>query len=74
MRKQSGERTRLIILHAGGEYGWIEGADLVLQFKKRTGDYHDKMNVEKFEEWLRDQLIPNLKPNRLIVIDTIAVD
>ena len=34
MRKPSGKGTRLIILHAGGEDGWIEGADLVLQSKR----------------------------------------
>ena len=42
MRKPSGKGTRLIILHAGGEDGWIEGADLVFQSKKSTGDYHDE--------------------------------
>ena len=72
MRKPSGKGTRLIILHAGGEDGWIEGADLIFQSKKSTGDYHDEMNAERFEEWLRDQLIPNLKPNSLIVIDNAS--
>ena len=57
--------SRLIILHAG----WIEGADLVFQSKKSTGDYHDEMNSERFEEWFRDQLMPNIQPNTLIVID-----
>ena len=35
--------NRLIILHAGGEDGWFEGADLVFQSKKATGDYHDEI-------------------------------
>ena len=38
----------------------------MFQSKKSTGDYHDEMNAERFEEWLRDQLIPNLKPNSLM--------
>ena len=59
MQKPSGKGTHLIILHAGGEDGWIEGTDLVFQSTKSTGDYHDEMNAERFEEWLRDQLIPN---------------
>ena len=66
MRKPSGKGSRLIILHAGGEDGWIEGADLVFQSKKSTDD---AMNAERFEEWFRDQLIHNLKPSSLIVID-----
>ena len=32
--KPTGKGNRLIILHAGGEDGWIERADLVLQSKK----------------------------------------
>ena len=58
--------------HAGGEDGWIEGADLVFQSKKATGDYHDEMNSERFEEWFRDQLMPNIQPNTLIVIDNAS--
>ena len=54
MRKPTGKGNRLIILHAGGEDGWIEGADLVFQSKKATGDYHDEMNSERFKEWFRD--------------------
>ena len=72
MRKPFGKGTHLIILHAGGEDGWIEGADLVLQSKKGTGDYHDEMNAERFEEWFRDQPILNLKHNSLIVTDNTS--
>ena len=48
--KPTGNGNRLIILHAGGENGWIEGDDLVLQSKKSTGDCHDEMNSEQYEE------------------------
>ena len=78
IRKPSGKGTRLIILHVGGEDGWIEGAELVFQSKKCTGDYHNEMNAANFKEWFQDQ-IRNLKRNSLIVIDklmlhTIAID
>ena len=43
IRKPSGKETRLIILHAGSENGWIDGADLVFQSKKTTGDYHEDL-------------------------------
>ena len=39
IRKPSGKRSRLIILHAGSENRWINEADLVFQSKKATGDY-----------------------------------
>ena len=69
IRKPSGKGNRLIILHAGGENGWIHGANLVFQSKKVTGDYHDEMTSEHFEEWFHDSLMPNIQPNSLIVID-----
>ena len=53
----------------GGENGWINGAALVFQSKKATGDYHDEMSAVHFEEWFHDSLIPNLQSNSLIVMD-----
>ena len=52
--KPSGKGNRLIILHAGGENGWVNSADLVFQSKKVTGDYHDEMTAAYFEEWFHD--------------------
>ena len=69
IRKPSGKGSRLIILHAGSDNGWINGADLVFQSKKATGDYHDEMTSEHFEEWFHDSLMPNIPPNSLIVMD-----
>ena len=49
VRKPSGKGNRLIILHAGGENGWVNSAYLVFQSKKVTGDYHDEMTAAHFE-------------------------
>ena len=68
-RKPSGKGSRLIILHAGGENGWIDSTALIFQSKKATGDYHDEMSAVHFEEWFHDSLIPNLQRNSLIVMD-----
>ena len=67
--KPSGKGSRLIILHAGSENGWINGADLVFKSKKATGDYHDEMTSEHFEQWFHDSLMPNIPANSLIVMD-----
>ena len=72
IRKSSGKGTRLIILHAGSENGWIDGADLVFQSKKATGDYHDEMNSDNFEEWFHDKLLCNVPCNSLIVMDNAS--
>ena len=69
IRKPSGKWSRLIVLHAGGESGWVDGAALVIQNKKATGDYHDEMTLQHFEEWFHDALMPNIQPNSLIVMD-----
>ena len=69
IRKPSGKGSRLIILHAASDNGWINGADLVFQSNKATGDYHDEMTSEHFEEWFHDSLMPNIPPNSLIVMD-----
>ena len=66
IRKPSRKGSRLIILHAGGESGWVDGAALVFQSKKATGDYHDEMTVQHFEEWFHDALMPNIQPTPLL--------
>ena len=67
----SGKGQRLIVVHAGGVEGWVDGADLVLVFKSKTNsaDYHDEMNTEHYMEWFTQQLLPNLPPNSVIIVD-----
>ena len=72
VRRPSGKGKRLIILGAGGEMGWIPNTTLIFQSKKNTGDYHDEMTGEHFEEWFRDKLLPNVPPNSLIVMDNAS--
>ena len=69
IRKPSGKGSRLIILHAGSGSGWVHGAGLVFQSKKATGDYHNELTSEHFEECFNDSLMPNIPPKSLIVID-----
>ncbi len=39
------------------------------QCKADEGDYHNEMNAKHFEEWLVNQLLPNIPPDQLIVMD-----
>ena len=68
VRVPSGKGSRLIILHAGTREGFVPGAALVFQ-AKNVGDYHDQMNAETFEKWFTDQLLPNIPPASVIVMD-----
>lgn len=47
----------------------MDGAKLVFQAKKRTGDYHGQMNFENFRKWFVESLLPRIPANSLIVMD-----
>jgi hypothetical protein len=51
VNKPSGKGPRLIIVHAMTLSGWVQGAELVFEAAKRTGDYHGQMNWENFSTW-----------------------
>jgi len=55
-----------IVLHAGNENGFINNASLVFKSGSKKGDYHDNMNRKNFENWFKNQLIPNLSEKSLI--------
>ena len=65
----SGKGQRLIVVHAGGAEGWVQGADLVFRSKTNSADYHDEMNAEHFMDWFTHQLLPNIPPNSVIILD-----
>ncbi|XP_048482148.1 uncharacterized protein LOC125489667 [Plutella xylostella] len=58
-----------ILVHAGGEYGFVPGAELLYKCKNKTGDYQNEMDTNFFVKWLSEKLLPNLPPNGLVVID-----
>ena len=68
----SGKGQRLIVLHAGGVEGWVEGADLVFRSKTNSADYHDEMNSQHYMEWLTGQLLPVLDKPTVIILDNAS--
>ena len=64
-----GKGDRYIIVHAGSKEGFIPNAKNVFKANSSKGDYHAEMNGNKFETWLTEQLIPNLKPRSVVVLD-----
>lgn len=67
--KNTNPGQRWILVHAGGENGFIPGAELLYKCKSKTGDYHDEMDTKNFVKWLNEKLLPNLPPNGIVVID-----
>lgn len=39
---------------------------------RKTGDYHDDMNFENFQKWVTTQLLPNLPPRSVLVVDNAS--
>lgn len=62
-----GKGERLIICHAGTAKGFVK--DVMLTFKsKKSGDYHEEMNAEVYEEWFKNMLLSLEEPS-IIFID-----
>lgn len=72
LKKPISKGQRLIIVHAGGSNGFVPGALLIYKSSQSTGDYHNEMNTENYEKLLKNQLIPNLPPRSVFVIDNAA--
>lgn len=73
VRKPLGDGgKRFIILHAGTREGFISGASLIFSSKSNSADYHDNMDSENFENWVKEQLIPNLESPSLLVLDNAS--
>lgn len=72
MLSHIGKGPRLIIVHAGRQGGFIDGALLIFKSKSKTGDYHSDMNFVNFSKWTREKLLPNLPPNSVIVMDNAS--
>lgn len=61
-----------IIVHAGNENGFIPGAQLIFKSGQKSGDYHESMNYNNYTKWLKENLIPNLPPRSVLVIDNAS--
>lgn len=72
IRKHSGKGTTLIVLHAVSKEGWVPNAELVFQSKRGSGDYHDEMNCQTFEEWVTNQFFPNISARSVIIMDNAS--
>lgn len=67
--KRIGSGNRLIVVHGGGELGFVNNALLIFTSSSTTGDYHTSMNFDNFAKWLEEMFIPNLPPGSVVVMD-----
>ena len=70
---KTGRGARFIVFHAGGVNDVVPGG--LLMFTSRNGnkgDDHDSMNHDNFMTWFRSQLLPNIPPSSLIIMDNAS--
>lgn len=65
---------RIIILHAGSENGFIPNCLLLSakNIKESSADYHEDMTADLFEKWVEQQLLHNIPPNSVIIMDNAS--
>ncbi|XP_068242248.1 uncharacterized protein [Palaemon carinicauda] len=63
--------VRIVLLHAGTQDGFIDNGELIIR-AVNDGDYRDKMNATVFEKWFRTQVLPNIPPKSVIVMDNAS--
>lgn len=60
------------MVHAGGENGFVPGAKYNFLCKKNTADVHHEMDADTYENWFVNQLLPNVPPESVIVLDNAS--
>lgn len=70
IKPPSGKGKRLIVTHIGSEDGFVEGGLLTFQ-SRHTGDYHEDMNADVFEEYF-EQMLDLIPPGSVIVLDNAS--
>jgi hypothetical protein len=64
---------RLALVHTGNENGFLPyAAELIFLRKKNAADIHDEMDGEIYEQYFKDQVLQNLPPNSVIVLDNAS--
>ena len=67
-----GKGQRLIVVDPGGVEGQVPGTDLVFRSKMNSVDYNDEINSEHFIKWFTQQLLPNIPPTSVIILDNAS--
>lgn len=64
-----GAGKRLIINHIGSEDGFLHDCRECFVGKKNSVDYHHEMNANHFERWWKEDVLPALPNNSVVVLD-----
>ena len=73
--RPAGKGPRCILIGLGSEEGWVLPSVQVWKHTKqevKSDDYHNDINFEGFEKWLKESCLPHLPPNSVIVMDNAS--
>ena len=69
VERMSGKGRRWCFIHAMQQAGLLAGTFLAFEAKHGTGDYHAQCNWDMFQQWFTVQLLRNVPPRSLIILD-----
>ena len=69
VERMSGKGRRWCFIHAMQQAGLLAGTLLAFEAKHGTGDYHAQFNWDRFQQWFTEQLLRNVPPRSLIILD-----
>lgn len=67
LKNPSGKGKRLIVVHIGSDTGFLQGGLWVFE-SKSSGDYHQEMTGNAFQEWFTN-ILTLIEPGSVIVMD-----
>ena len=72
VERAPGKGRRWYFIHAIMEKQLVDHTFLIFEAKNSKGDYHQQFDFDLFQQWFKTQLIPNLPPRCLIILDRCA--
>lgn len=69
LKAPAARSPRFVLLHPGCGNRFIDGAELTFLAKKNAEDYHDEMDIDIFENWFENHIVPSLPEEMVVVMD-----
>jgi len=69
VERMSGKGRRWCFMHAMQQTGLLAGTFLAFEAKHGKGDYHTQFDGAMFQRWFTAQLLRNVPPRSLIILD-----
>jgi hypothetical protein len=65
---------RVALVHTGDENDFLHNAQHIILCKCNATDSHDEMGRKIYNRQFRDQVLPNLRANSVIMLDSESYD